>query len=135
MRFLTILPVLFLFTLSFFGAPAIAEEYPALSQAAPMAGEIAAEAIQVQARLETLLDTAALADQFVDAAASFRDLQVRVQTYGDPGSWHIDRLLDTRSQLVRGRQKLQALAQRLTRRQEEVEAIRLDWGERQQCCN
>ncbi|MBE0599451.1 MAG: mechanosensitive ion channel, partial [Desulfuromonadales bacterium] len=131
MKFLMIFPLLLLFTLQLSGAPAVAEEYPAASEAAPLAGEIAAEAIQVQERLDLLLDTTALTDQLVLAAASFRDLQLRVQTFGDPGSWHIDRLLDTRSQLVRERLKLDALAKRLTSRQEDVAAIRLDWEARQ----
>ena len=132
MKHLAILSVLLLFIFQLFCAAAVAEEYPAGSQAALRADEIAAEAIKVRERLAMLLDTADLKAQLDLAAADFRELQLRVESFDDPGLWHIERLLDTQRQLLRERKQQLALAQSLTVRQEEVEGIRLDWAARQQ---
>jgi hypothetical protein len=79
-----------------------------------------------------LLDTVALEAQFAFDTASFRDLALRIESFGDPGSWHLERLLDTRSQLLRERKQQQAIAQSLAALLEETEEIRLDWAARQQ---
>jgi potassium-dependent mechanosensitive channel len=124
------LAVLFLAFLLY--SSACGEDFPALTQVGSRAAEITAEAAQVRSRTEILSNTASLESQLELSETRFRQIQERIDQFGDPATWSIERLLETRSVLQGERMRLQRLQQDLTERHEEIERIRLGWMERQE---
>ncbi len=131
-RSASLLIALFLLTLQLFCSYALAEEFPSLTQVPPRAGEIAAEAVQVRSRIEVLSDLAPLQAQINVSQERLRQTSERVELYGDPATWSIERLLESRSILQGERIRLQRLQQETTERHEELERIRLSWQGRQE---
>ena len=107
-------------------------EYPGVSQVPGLAAEVTAQAVQAERQVEGLLDTAAFETQLHLAEGRYHQLQQRMDQYGDPATWSIDRLLEVRALLQEERSRLERVLLALAARQEENERLRRTWEERRQ---
>lgn len=123
--------VLSLLVLCLLSMPGWAAEmsFPGLSQAPARAAELATQAAQAQGQIEALLDTSWFETQLDQSEGRFRQLLQRMESFGDPATWNIDRLLDVRSGLQEERVRLERVLQTLTLRYGETEQLRSNWEE------
>lgn len=103
--------------------------YPSLSQVPARAAELATQAAQAQAQVEGLLDTSWFETQLDQSESRFRQLLQRMEQFGDPATWSIDRLLDVRAGLQEERVRLERVLQTLAVRHGESEQLRRNWEE------
>ncbi|WP_305046941.1 mechanosensitive ion channel family protein [Geoalkalibacter sp.] len=109
---------------------AAAQDFPGLSQVPGLAAEVASQAVQAEAQLPALLDTSWFESQLEQSEARLRQVDQRIAQYGEPATWNIDRLLDTRALLQEERTRLERVLQTLSTRQGEGETLRRRWEER-----
>lgn len=104
--------------------------FPSLSQVPARAAELATQAAQIQEQVEELLDTSWFETQLDQSEGRFRQLLQRMEQFGDPATWNIDRLLDVRSGLQEERVRLERVLQTLALRYGQTEQLRGNWEER-----
>ncbi len=131
-RYAYLLMTTICFWLTLLGGGAMADEFPSLTQVTPRAGEIAADAVQARARAEALSEVGDFQEQIAAVRERLALTQGRIEQHGEPGTWSIERLLESRSALQSERARLQRLQHELTERYEEAERIRLSWQARKE---
>ncbi|MDO3378170.1 mechanosensitive ion channel domain-containing protein [Geoalkalibacter halelectricus] len=103
------------------------EEFPGISQVPALAADISAQAVQAERQMEGLLDTAAFETQLDLSEGRIRQVLLRMEQYGDPATWSIDRLLEVRAVLQDERSRLERVLQTLAGRQAEGERLQRAW--------
>jgi potassium-dependent mechanosensitive channel len=118
--------------LCLFSLPAQAAEqsFPSLAQVPARAADLATQAVRAEEQMAELLDISWFETQLDLSEGRLRQMRQRMEQYGDPLSWNIDRLLDIRAGLQDERARLERVLQTLTLHHGESEQLRRTWSER-----
>ncbi len=110
------------------GAAASPVTYPGLSAVVPAATKLSEDAAEAQRAISAKAVTAAWSAHIREAEAGLQRLRVRISRMGDPGSWDLQRLSETKAALLNERKTLEALTEEvISSSLRELESIRKEW--------
>ena len=98
--------------------------FPGLGELGPRFNALADFVAKSELRLQGLEDVSKINDVLAEVSAAFQTISEEIQPLGSPDDWYVDRLTQYLNQFNQMRQDLDALQEKVTLRQQEVEDIR-----------
>ncbi|SEA01009.1 Small-conductance mechanosensitive channel [Desulfuromusa kysingii] len=98
--------------------------FPGLSELGSRSSALADFAARSEERLQLLTDLSKQKESLTEISEHFKNLTAEIKPLGSPDHWYVDRLTQYLNQFNKIRQDLDALQQKITLRQQEVEGIR-----------
>jgi small-conductance mechanosensitive channel len=110
-------------------AGALLRTFPGLSGVVPAAGKLAEDAADAQRIISARVASVAWNTHIGEAEADLHRLRTRISKMGDPGSWDLQRLSETKAALLNEKKTLEVLTENfISSSLKELESIHKEWA-------